>query len=215
MLAALMTYASGKSVRGSNTWTPLPEIIGALDKGFYMAFDNVEPTGKRILYGLDVSGSMGGGTIAGVPGLTPRHGAAAMAMASAKRETRTLFGAFTGIFRMLDIQPDWPLHQVMKNISAQDFGTTDCAQPMIEATKNGWEIDAFCVLTDNETWAGTIKPFEALKKYRKLTGIPAKMVVVGMTSTGFSIADPTDGGMLDVVGFSTDVPQAIADFIRG
>ena len=44
-------------------------------------------------------------------------------------------------------------------------------------------------------------------------GIPAKMIVVGMTSNGFSIADPDDAGMLDVVGFDTAVPQIMSDFV--
>jgi 60 kDa SS-A/Ro ribonucleoprotein len=39
--------------------------------------------------------------------------------------------------------------------------------------------------------------------------------VVGMVSNGFSIADPSDGGMLDVVGFDAAAPAVIADFIRG
>lgn len=43
-------------------------------------------------------------------------------------------------------------------------------------------------------------------------GIPARLVVVGMASKGFTIADPNDGGMLDVVGFDTTTPQVIADF---
>lgn len=43
-------------------------------------------------------------------------------------------------------------------------------------------------------------------------GIPARLVVVGMASNGFTIADPNDGGMLDVVGFDTTTPQVIADF---
>jgi 60 kDa SS-A/Ro ribonucleoprotein len=46
-------------------------------------------------------------------------------------------------------------------------------------------------------------------------GIAAKLVVVGMVSNGFSIADPNDGGMLDVVGFDTATPQLVADFITG
>jgi len=46
-------------------------------------------------------------------------------------------------------------------------------------------------------------------------GIPARLVVVGMASNGFSIADPADGGMLDVVGFDTVTPQVIADFGSG
>ncbi|MEZ4608010.1 MAG: hypothetical protein R2865_14790 [Deinococcales bacterium] len=44
--------------------------------------------------------------------------------------------------------------------------------------------------------------------------ISAKLIVVGMVVNNFSIADPNDTGMLDVVGFSTDTPSVIADFIR-
>jgi 60 kDa SS-A/Ro ribonucleoprotein len=34
-------------------------------------------------------------------------------------------------------------------------------------------------------------------------------------SNGFSIADPNDAGMMDVVGFDTNVPQLMADFAKG
>jgi 60 kDa SS-A/Ro ribonucleoprotein len=60
-----------------------------------------------------------------------------------------------------------------------------------------------------------IHPFQALKRYRERTGIDAKLIVVGMTSTGFSIADPSDPGMLDVAGFDSAVPNLISDFSRG
>jgi 60 kDa SS-A/Ro ribonucleoprotein len=40
-------------------------------------------------------------------------------------------------------------------------------------------------------------------------------VVVGLVSNGFSIADPADPGMLDVVGFDAAAPAVIADFLRG
>ena len=33
-----------------------------------------------------------------------------------------------------------------------------------------------------------------------------------MTSNGFTIADPNDAGMLDVVGFDTAAPSIISDF---
>ena len=45
--------------------------------------------------------------------------------------------------------------------------------------------------------------------------IDARLVVVGMVSNGFSIADPHDPGMLDVVGFDTATPQFVSDFARG
>jgi 60 kDa SS-A/Ro ribonucleoprotein len=36
-----------------------------------------------------------------------------------------------------------------------------------------------------------------------------------MVSNGFSIADPDDPGMLDVVGFDTATPQLVSEFSRG
>ena len=36
-----------------------------------------------------------------------------------------------------------------------------------------------------------------------------------MTSGGFTLADPSDAGMLDVVGFDASAPQIIRDFVMG
>ena len=77
------------------------------------------------------------------------------------------------------------------------------------------EVDTFVIYTDNETWHGDVHPHQALRDYRAKTGIPARLVVVGMTATGFSIADPSDAGMLDVVGFDTSTPSLISDFSAG
>ena len=80
---------------------------------------------------------------------------------------------------------------------------------MLDALEKKWPVDCFIILTDSETWAGSMYPVEALKKYRDKMGIPAKLVVVGMVSNGFSIADPHDPCTLDVVGFDAAVPQLI------
>ena len=77
------------------------------------------------------------------------------------------------------------------------------------------EVDTFVIYTDSETWAGDIQPAQGLRDYRRASGIDARLVVVGMVSNGFSIADPADQGMLDVVGFDTATPQLISDFARG
>jgi 60 kDa SS-A/Ro ribonucleoprotein len=68
---------------------------------------------------------------------------------------------------------------------------------------------------DSETWAGDIHPAQALRRYRERTGIVARLTVVGMVANGFTIADPDDAGMLDVVGFDTAAPQLISDFAAG
>jgi 60 kDa SS-A/Ro ribonucleoprotein len=115
----------------------------------------------------------------------------------------------------LNISPRQRLDDVVRYVSGLPFGTTDCALPMTWALEQGRQYDTFVIYTDNETYAGLIHPFQALKRYRERTGIDAKLIVVGMTSTGFSIADPSDPGMLDVAGFDSAVPNLISDFSRG
>jgi 60 kDa SS-A/Ro ribonucleoprotein len=226
VLAALRTHAGGKGVRGQNTWQPVAQVNDALDGAFYLAFGNIVPSGRRWLLALDVSGSMQYGTIAGVPGLTPHVGSAAMALITAATEpahTIVAFSAAPGGYggqwgggesgiTPIAISPRQRLDDVVRTMEAIPMGGTDCALPMIWAARHKVAADVFVVYTDSETWAGAIHPAQALRRYREQMGIAAKLIVVGMTSNGFSIADPEDAGMLDVVGFDTAVPQVMADF---
>lgn len=214
MLSALATYQSGQGARGQHTWTPVPQIVDALDAGFYLAFGNVRPSGKRTLLALDVSGSMEWSTIAGVPGLTPRVASAAMALVTAATEPQWAVMAFGTRFVPLDISPRERLDSVLRKIDGLGMMGTDCSRPILWAQSQGVEVDAFVVYTDSETWAGRVHPSQALREYRR--GFPgARLCVVGMVSNGFTIADPNDPGMLDVVGFDTSAPQVISDFSRG
>ncbi len=190
-------------------------VVNALDAAFYAAFGNVEPTGKRTMLALDVSGSMGfSPPIAGMPGITPRVGSAAMALVTAATEPNHMITAFCDRFVHLDVSPRQRLDDVIRGISNLPFGGTDCALPMTTAMASGLDIDTFVIYTDSETWCGGIHPSQALTQYREKTGIAAKLVVVGMVSNGFSIASPDDAGMLDVVGFDTATPQVISQFAR-
>jgi 60 kDa SS-A/Ro ribonucleoprotein len=213
ILLALATYASGRGYRGKGTWTPVQQVVDALNEAFYLAFASVEPTGRRWYIGLDVSGSMACGAVAGTP-LTPRDAAAAMSLVIARTEPRYVARAFQDKMTSLPISPAQRLDDVVRMTSGLPFGSTDCALPMLDALKAKIPVDVFCILTDSETWAGKMHPKEALNQYRERTGILAKLLVVGMVSNGFSIADPNDDGMLDVVGFDTAVPQIMADFAR-
>jgi 60 kDa SS-A/Ro ribonucleoprotein len=137
-----------------------------------------------------------------------------MALVTAATERDHAFVGFSTTLTPLAISPRQRLDDVEKVITGLPFSGTDCAQPMIWAQKHRVDVDTFVIYTDNETWAGSVHPAQALRAYRDARGIPAKLVVVGMTSTGFSIADPDDAGMLDVVGFDTSTPPVIADFAR-
>jgi 60 kDa SS-A/Ro ribonucleoprotein len=164
--------------------------------------------------------------VLGLEGLSCREASAAMALVTAATEPRHFFTAFTeGGYRSvhrgvtsglvpLSISPRQRLDDVVRQVETFPFGGTDCALPMIEAEKQRWAVDLFVVYTDSETWAGDVHPAQALRRYRERTGIAAKLVVVAMASNGFTIADPEDAGMLDVVGFDASAPQLIADFAR-
>lgn len=223
VLVAMRTYASGRSARGEGTWTPSAKITDALDAAFYNAYGAVEPAGKRTLLALDISGSMVA-PISGMP-LSAREASAALALVTAATEPDYRVVGFTGTndgYRItstalseLDISPRRRLDDNIRAVSGLPMGSTDCALPMVWALKNRVEVDTFHIYTDNETWVGSIHPHQALREYREKMGIPARLVVVAMTGTRNSIADPTDPGQLDVSGFDSAVPQLLADFSRG
>lgn len=210
VLNALVTYRNGTS-RGGVEWTPIPAVCDALDGAFYGTFGNVERTGKRMMLALDVSGSMSFAPCNGAA-FTAREGSAAMAMVTESVEDDPIMVGFSGGLMHLDISSRRRLDDNVKAISDLPFDRTDCALPMLAATQNNLDVDTFVVYTDNETWAGNVKPHQALEQYRQKAGHDARLVVVGMTATGFTIADPTDPGMLDVVGFDTATPNVIGAF---
>jgi len=216
VLLALKTYSSGHGRKGSLTWSPVREVIDALDEAFYLSFQAIEASGKRFMLALDISGSMSDEI--GDTGLECREAAAAMAMATARSEKNWYLVGFTSGrsgLTPINISAKTRLDDAVKTCAALPMGGTDCALPMLHATAEKLEVDTFCVYTDSETWHGAIHPFQALREYREKSGIPAKLVVVGMTATSFTIADPEDAGMLDVAGFDAAVPGIIADFARG
>jgi 60 kDa SS-A/Ro ribonucleoprotein len=225
----MKTYALGRGIKGSLTWTAERAIVDALDDAFYKTFQHVEPTGKNYYLALDVSGSM----TAHMSGtaVSCREASAAMAMVTARTEKNWTCSGFTssgfarGIYggqwgggteglTPISISPRQRLDDICASIDKMPMGGTDCALPMLHATREKIPVDVFVVYTDNETWAGAVHPFQALREYRQKMGRNAKLVVVGMTATGFSIADPSDPGMLDVVGFDTATPAALAEFVK-
>ena len=214
VLMALNTYGNGRGVRGSLTWTPVQTITDALDDAYDLAFGGIQPANKRTLIGVDVSGSMCSGEVAGMTGITPRVGAMAMAMAFARTEPDYHLMAFSSGFIPLDISARDSLRTVSDKTRRLPFDWTDCARPMLWALETNTMVDTFIVLTDNDTNHSSMHPHIALQRYRQRTGIDARMIVVGMRGNGFTIADPADPGMLDVIGFDTAAPGLMNAFSR-
>jgi 60 kDa SS-A/Ro ribonucleoprotein len=215
ILVALNTYRAGKGVDGKATWAPLAELVQALEVAFHRSFDAVPSTGKRWMLAIDVSGSMHWSTIAGMTGITPAIGAAAMAMVNLRVEPQVTVTAFSTTLTPVPVDRRMDLAEVQAAFAKIPMGGTDCAQPMLYALRHRIPVDVFAIYTDSETWAGEVSVTEALRRYRAEMGIDARVIVVGMVANAFTLADPDDPGMLDVVGFDTSAPALMAAFARG
>lgn len=235
---AIRAYSLGRSTQRSDglTWNPNQQILKALEDAFYLSFGYIEPSGKKCLLAIDISGSMESSYISN-SAVSAKEASMVMAMLTLKTEPKTFIVAFDrdpftvkklanglttwesysqrGLRPITDLTPQTSLKD-LKTIGGKWLGGgTDCALPMVFAKENNLDVDTFVVYTDSETWAGTIHPHVALEQYRKASGNNSKLVVVGMTATRFSIANPNDTGMLDVVGFDPSTPDIISSFSRG
>ena len=214
MLSAFTTYSKGRGDKGSLSWNPSPDILQALSGGFYTSFKVVEPANKRILVALDVSGSMSQGQIAGMS-LTPREAGAALVLALVRSEPQVHVCLFSHTVTAMDVPQDMALDVFMDKTKNLPFSATDCSAAIAYAERQGLDVDAFVIITDNETWAGQTHPSASLARYRKKVSHDVRMAVIGMTSTRFTLADPKDPGMLDMVGFDSAGPQVLSSFLSG
>jgi 60 kDa SS-A/Ro ribonucleoprotein len=215
-LSALRVYAQGRGDKGSLVWSPVPQVIDALNETFYLGFNTIEPTGKNHYIGLDVSGSMAGSPVLGLPGLMARDVAGCIAMVQARVEKNNyLIRGFCHRLVDLNITPAMRLDQVLSVVSKADFGSTNISAPMADATVRELDVDVFQIITDNDLNHGSMHPFQALKAFRKTMNKPrAKLVVMATSATKFSVADPSDVDSLDICGFDSAAPALLADFVR-
>jgi 60 kDa SS-A/Ro ribonucleoprotein len=213
VLVAARTYTEGVGRGGS--WTPHKTFSNALNDAFYNAYGAVEPSDKRMLAAVDWSGSMAYQRIANMP-LYPFEAAGAIALVTEAVESEVTHIGFASSVARTDISKYRRLDDVLAYYRKIATGQgTDCALPMLWALQEQVPVDTFVVITDGETWAGRVHPYQALDLYRQKMGIPARMVQVAMTATGHTLRRNDDPDSLDVVGFDTNVPQMISDFSAG
>uniref|UniRef100_A0A1I8AYM1 TROVE domain-containing protein n=1 Tax=Meloidogyne hapla TaxID=6305 RepID=A0A1I8AYM1_MELHA len=199
VLLASSVYKSGHGIKGKLKWNVNVRVKEALEKCFILAFKNVQPTGQRFCLALDVSGSMSSNINGGV--LSCCEASTAMANVTLRTEENVQCVAFTAELVTLPFTRESTITEMMDYTDKLNFGRTDCSLPMTWAKEKHLPFDK-------------IQPFEALKNYRKEMNIPnAKLIVMGMAATEFTIADPNDPGMLDIVGLDAAVPDLIRSFV--
>jgi len=219
---ALKAYQSGFSQPGlrkpAQMWEPVPAISDALEVAYDLSFAAAEPTSRKYIVAVDSSGSMSSQwaqvITSGSPLGTPYEVANTLAVMLAGLESLNehVIDVDTKV-RRSGVTPRTNLRELASwNASG---GGTDLSLPFTWAAQQRVRVDGWVVLTDNETWAGGRHAVQALDAYRRSFNPAARVIVVGMTATGYSIGDPGDHGVLNVAGLDGALPKLIAGFLRG
>ena len=220
VLVASKVYKNGCGDSGSLTWVPNIYITVALTQLFKLSYGAVTPTGKRIMLGIDVSGSMST-PVLGSKVLTCRDASIAMALLYLETEKNVSAVAFSETLTDLiapskfQLRRGMTLDQALAATNGMNFSATDCVLPIQHAIRCKIPIDAFIILTDCETYAPNEHPQNALIRYREVMGIQAKLIVLGMTGNCFTVVDPNDRNTLNLAGFDTSTPEIASMFMRG
>jgi 60 kDa SS-A/Ro ribonucleoprotein len=209
-LAIQMAYAGYAGSRGG--WKPDPALLKALEEAFESAMDLLLPMDRRVLLAIDATGSMQERTVGGTM-VTPSAAAAAMAVALLRRDKGGVVMSIGSQYRPAPIKAAWGLAECQGGLPKGGAGSMDCSLPLVSAQKSRQVFDAIVVVTDSETVYRESSPTDALLRYRETVGIDARLAIVGMTSSGFSLADPEDAAMLDMIGFDADSPRALVEFL--
>ncbi|MFI7124697.1 TROVE domain-containing protein [Nonomuraea sp. NPDC050153] len=216
---ALRVYGSGRAQPNpradAQTWKPVPAILDALEETYELAFDTVEPTGRRLLVAVDSSGSMSwGGVMAGGSSIgTPYEVGCAMAVMLARIER--------GNVHVIDVDTSVHASKVTPRTNLREIaswrpsgGGTDLSLPFQWAREQRMAVDGVVLFTDNETWAGRTHPAQALDAYRRTVNAETRVIVAAMTAAGYSIGDPRDEGALNVAGLDASLPLIVNGFIQ-
>ena len=220
VLVASKVYKNGYGDLGSLSWVPNSFISNAFTQLFQLSYGTITPTGQSIMVAVDVSGSMSSAVL-GSKVLTCRDASIAMALLYLETEKNVSIVAFSdGLVDMStpsrnQLRRGMTIDQALSATSGMSFSSTDCVLPILHAIKHNLKIDAFIVLTDNETYAPNEHPQSALVRYRQLMGTETKLIVIGMTGNCFTIVDPNDRKTLNLAGFDTSTPEIASMFLRG
>ena len=214
ILVALQQYRNGKGEKGSLTWAVNPAIASALEFAFNESFNYLESSGKKILIGVDVSGSMSAAA-AGSTNLNCAEVSALMAYVTARTEgfSNVDFIAFDTTKKVFNVRNNMSLQDIMDLAKQSIGGGTNCSVPIDDAISSRKRYDAVIIYSDNESWLGS-QVSQTMTQYRRLVNPNAKLICVNSAMNTHRMSDPKDTLSMEIVGFSTETPTAINAFLN-
>jgi 60 kDa SS-A/Ro ribonucleoprotein len=210
VINSLLTYSTGRGNLGSKTWEVNQNIVDALSDMYELATKALESTGKSILIGVDVSGSMS--TPAANMQMSCAQVANVLALTILKSEKNSELVWFDTTLQPAKIGRRNSVDDAIR--MAPHGGGTDCAQPIIHAANTLNKYDAIIIFTDSETWAGQTHAFDVLNSYRRTVNANVKVIEVALAPNSSSIMPDNDPNILRVVGFDSSVTEVINEFLK-
>lgn len=210
LINSLRTYSTGRGDKGDSTWDVNSSIVSALNDAYEFALKNVTPTGKTILIGLDVSGSMNNPVTK--TSMTASQLGCVLAVTLAKTEKFSEVIGFDTQLQKIPVGKHTTIESACK--AHVNGGGTDCSVPFAYALDTKAKYDAIVILTDSESWAGSRHGTVLLDTYRKKFNKDVKVIEIAMTATPHSQLPTNDSNILRVVGFDSTVVQIINEFLK-
>ena len=211
IINSMLTYATGRGNLGGKVWDVNQNIVDALSQTYELALAALVPTGKNILIGVDVSGSMSSNAVAKMQ-MTCAQVANVLALTILKSEKNAELVWFdTGLVKC-NMGRRNSVDEAIR--MTPRGGGTDCAQPLIHAANTLNHYDAIIILTDNETWAGNQHAFDVLTSYRKNVNRDVKVIEVALVANSSSVLPEDDANLLRVVGFDGSVTEIINEYLK-
>ena len=204
------TYNNGHGLKSDNTWVVDRVIKNALEEAIYKSFKYLAPTGKKYMFGLDVSGSMTDFGTESIP-VTPIEYETVLCLAILESGDDIKIFGFDDRLREINLRKGMSIEDAIRKVYNGSFGSTDVSLVYQQALLEKTSYDCFIISTDNEINTG-YHPAELLKKYRDERVSDAKQIVLAMELSSMSIADPNDPNSLDICGMSADIPAVISKF---
>jgi 60 kDa SS-A/Ro ribonucleoprotein len=195
-------YAQGHGDKGNMTWTPVPNIIDAMDDAFYLAMDLIEQRDEELVLAIDVSGSMRSRLPVG--SLMTHQATAAIGMAALRRFRNVrVIGVDTSI-HSIALSKRQRLDDAHKTVSSYGGGGTNLELLFTHLIANKIKADAVLFLTDTESWVGG-HPSSGWTQYRQKINPKARALYVQTQAQGYQVADPNDPTCRAMTGFGPEV----------
>lgn len=210
IINGMLTYSTGRGALGNKTWDVNQNIVDALADTYELAVKSVVPTGKSILIGVDISGSMSAGVAK--TQMSCAQVANVLALTILKTEKNAELVWFDTNLIPAKIGRRNSVDDAIR--LAPHGGGTDCAQPLIHAANTLNHYDAIIIFTDNETWAGQRHALDVLNSYRRTVNQNVKVIEVALVANASSVMPEDDPNLLRVVGFDSSVTEVINEFLK-